>query len=144
MVESPEFAFPRGLFTQDKSVAMPHVSVLVIAPVLTNFFHCLGCEQVFARAGIGQQVHQEELEQYPEDIRNLSIRLTEWLLDLTASYGDQIRIRVIDPQSPEGFLKAVRYWVRQYPTFIVNGREKIIGWDREALDAALHKQTVSG
>jgi hypothetical protein len=116
---------------------MSHVSVQVIAPVLTNFFHCMHCEQVFDRAGIGQQVHQEELEQYPKEVRQEAARLTDWLLDLSHHYGDLIHIRVIDPQSPEGLLKSVRYGVRKYPTFIVEGREKVVGWDQATLDAIL-------
>jgi hypothetical protein len=116
---------------------MSHVSVQVIAPVLTNFFHCMHCEQLFEQAGIGQQVHREELDQYPEDVKQEAARLANWLFDLAHRYGDQIHIRVIDPQSPEGLLKSLRYWVRKYPTFIVDGGEKIIGWDQEALDAVL-------
>ncbi len=116
---------------------MSHVSVQVIAPVLTNFFHCMHCEQLFEQADIGQQVHREELDQYPEDVKQEAARLADWLFDLAYRYGDQIHIRVIDPQSLEGFFKSLRYWVRKYPTFIVDGREKIVGWDRAALDAAL-------
>jgi hypothetical protein len=116
---------------------MSHVSVQVIAPVLTNFFHCMHCEQVFDQAGIGQQVHQEELDQYPEDIKEEVSRLASLLFDLSCRYGDQIHIRMIDPQSPEGLLKSVRYWARKYPTFIVDGREKVVGWDQAALDAVL-------
>jgi hypothetical protein len=116
---------------------MSHVSVQVIAPVLTNFFHCMHCEQLFDQAEIGRQVHQEELDQYPEDVKQEAARLANWLFGLAHRYGDQIQIRVIDPQSPEGLLKSVRYWVRKYPTFIVDGREKVTGWDQGALDAVL-------
>ncbi len=116
---------------------MSHVSVQVIAPVLTDYFHCMHCEQLFEQADIGRQVHQEELDQYPEDVKQEAARLAGWLFDLADRYGDQIHIRVIDPQSPEGLFKSLRYWVREYPTFIVDGQEKIVGWNRAALDAAL-------
>jgi len=123
---------------------MSHVSVQVIAPVLTNFFHCMHCEQVFDQAGIGRQVHQEELDQYPEDIKEEASRLASLLLDLSQRYGNQIHIQVIDPQSPEGLFKSVRYWVRKYPTFIVNGHEKVVGWDQAALDALLKARLLAG
>ena len=116
---------------------MSHVSVQVIAPALTNFFHCMHCEQIFDQADIGRQVHQEELDQYPGDFKQETARLANWLSDLAYRYGDQIHMRVIDPQSPEGLFKSLRYWVRQYPTFIVDGREKVTGWDQGALDAIL-------
>jgi hypothetical protein len=116
---------------------MSHVSVQVIAPALTNFFHCMHCEQLFGQAGIGQQMHQDELDQYPEDFKEDSARLANWVLDLAYRYGDQIQIRVIDPQSPEGLIKSVRYWIRKHPSFIVDGREKVTGWDQAELDAVL-------
>jgi hypothetical protein len=123
---------------------MFHVSVQVIAPVLTNFFHCMHCEQVFDQAGIGRQVHQEELDQYPEDIKEDASRLASLLFDLSQRYGNQIHIQVIDPQSPEGLVKSVRYWVRTYPTFIVDGREKVVGWDQATLDALLKARLLAG
>jgi len=116
---------------------MSHVSIQVIAPVLTNFFHCMHCERVFDQAGIGRQVHQEELDQYPKSVKQEAARLANWLFHLSDRYGGQIHIRVIDPQSPEGLLKSVRYWVRKYPTFIVDGREKVVGWDQTALDSVV-------
>jgi hypothetical protein len=44
---------------------------------------------------------------------------------------------VIDPQSLAGFFLSLRHWVRKYPTFIVDGREKVVGWDQIALEAVL-------
>ena len=82
-------------------------------------------------------MHQEEIDQYPEDFKQDSARLVNWLVELADRYGDQIHIRVIDPQSPEGLLKSVRYWVRRYPTFIVDGRQKVTGWDQAQLDEVL-------
>jgi hypothetical protein len=92
------------------------------------------CEQIFSQAGIGHRVHQEEIDQYPQDIRQEFTRLADWLFEMAHLYGDQIHIKLIDPQSIEGFLKSLRYWIRTYPTFIINGREKLTGWDKGALD----------
>ncbi|KPK88338.1 MAG: hypothetical protein AMJ88_19195 [Anaerolineae bacterium SM23_ 63] len=80
---------------------MPPISLQVIAPVMTNFYHCIHCEQIFNQAGMGQQVHQEEIDQYPEDVRQDFTRLADWLFEIAHQYGDQIRIQVIDPQSIE-------------------------------------------
>jgi len=33
--------------------------------------------------------------------------------------------------------KSIRYGVRCYPTFIVDGRKKIAGWDAAAIEKAL-------
>lgn len=122
---------------------MSQLSVQVISPVLTSFYHCMHCEQLFNQAKIGQQVRQEELDQYPEYIKQEFERLTEYLFDLAQRYGDQIDIRVIDPQSVEGFFKSLRHWVRKYPTFIVDGKEKITGWDVRALNETLQTRLAS-
>jgi hypothetical protein len=33
--------------------------------------------------------------------------------------------------------KSLRYRVRHYPTWIVNRKKRVVGWDRQALEAAL-------
>jgi hypothetical protein len=33
----------------------------------------------------------------------------------------------------------VRYLIRRYPTFIINGRKRYTGWDKEALEAILYE-----
>ena len=123
---------------------MAPISLQVIAPVITNFYHCMHCEQFFSQAGIEQQVHQEEIDGYPEDIKGDFTRLTDWLFEIAHQYGDQIQIQVIDPQSIEGVFKSLRYWIRKYPAFIVNGREKFIGWDKETLEGILQNQLTTG
>ena len=118
---------------------MPSIRLQVVAPVLTDFFHCMHCEQFFQQAGIGEQVHRAELEQYPEDIIQDAAKLAEWLFDLAQRYGDRFRIQVIAPQSLQGFFLSLRHWVRSYPAFIVQSRKAYIGWDRKALDRALQE-----
>ena len=64
-------------------------------------------------------------------------RLATWLLELSARYGGQLHIRVVDPQSLEGFFKSMRYWVRRYPTFIIDRRMKYTGWEPAAVEQLL-------
>lgn len=123
---------------------MSHIQVDVIAPVLTNFFHCMHCEQIFNHADIGQQLHQDELEQYPEDFKEETAKLASLLDELAQRYDNQIHIRVIDPQSPEGLLKSIRYWVRKYPSFIINRRTKITGLDLPKLESAFQTYLADG
>jgi hypothetical protein len=123
---------------------MPLISLQVIAPVITNFYHCMHCEHIFSQAGIGQQVHQEEIAGYPEDIKDDFARLSDWLYEIAHQYGDQIQIQVIDPQSIVGVFKSLKYWIRKYPAFIVNGREKFIGWDKATLERIIQNQLTTG
>ncbi len=79
------------------------------------------------------------MEGYPEEMMEEHLRLSEWITDISRQYGPQIEIWVIDPQSGLGLWKALRYWIRKYPTFVVNGKEKYTGWDKTALNEILQK-----
>lgn len=52
-------------------------------------------------------------------------------------------IRVIDPQSGLGFYKCLRHGVRRYPTFIIGGRKRYVGWNREELEVVLQEAMES-
>lgn len=116
---------------------MSPLSIDVIAPVLTELYHCLHCETIFDQAGLGRKVHGEQINDYPDDIKEDFLHLSKWLRELAHRYGDTVHIRLIDPQSFEGFLKSIRYWVRYYPVFIINGHKEYVGWDEAALDRLL-------
>ena len=120
---------------------MPHALLLVLlkvpAYVPTDLFHCLHCERLFDAADIGAAVRQETRTSYPSEVLEEADRLAAWLEHLAARYGEQLDIRVVDPQSLKGFFMSLRYWVRRYPTFIVNRRAKYTGWEPAALERLL-------
>jgi hypothetical protein len=109
----------------------------VIAPTLQGLGMCTACELVLGEAGMNQRPVERTLDEYPAEWQTEYQQLSDWVYDLADRHGDQIRIKVIDPQSPEGLLKSLRYRVRRYPTWVVDGQQRIVGWDREALEAAL-------
>ena len=45
-------------------------------------------------------------------------------------------IRLVDPQSVGGMWKVFRNRIRRYPTFFVDGAERVVGWEGDP-DAAL-------
>lgn len=113
---------------------MEPVRLEVIAPTLQGLGACTACDLVMGEAGV---TAAPTLEEYPPEWQADLQRLTDWVYGLADHYGDGIRIYVVDPQSPQGLLKSLRYRVRRYPTWIVNGRDRVVGWDRPALEAAL-------
>lgn len=115
----------------------------ILAHVPTDFFHCLHCERLFDAAGIGAQVHREIQTAYPPEILEEAERLATWLQDLVARYGERVHIRIVDPQSAEGFFKSLRYWIRRYPAFVVNQREKVTGWDLANVERLLADEIPS-
>jgi hypothetical protein len=86
---------------------------------------------------MGEHPTEHALAEYPQEWQEEFGRLTDWVYDLADRHGDKILIKVIDPQSPEGLFKSLRYRVRRYPTWIVNGKTRVVGWDRQALEAEL-------
>ena len=118
-------------------LALHPVRLEVLAHIPSDFFHCSHCEQLFDAAGLGASVHQEIQAAYPPEMLEETERLAAWLQDLSARYGEQIHIRVVDPQSPEGFIKSLRYRAGRYPTFVINRRTRYTGWEPAALDRLL-------
>jgi hypothetical protein len=105
----------------------------VLAHMPTDFFHCTHCERFFGAADIGAAVHREIRSAYPPRVLEEASRLAAWLLELSSEYGERLHIRTVDPQSLEGFVKSLRYWVRQYPTFIIDRKTKYTGWEPAGL-----------
>lgn len=118
---------------------MKPVRLEVIAPTFQGLALCSACELVLSEADMGPHLAVPALDEYPQEWQDEFQRLTDWVYDFADRYGDRILIKVIDPQSPEGLLKSVRYWVRRYPTWIIDGRTRVVGWDRLALDIALQQ-----
>jgi hypothetical protein len=112
----------------------------------TDWHYCSRCERLFEAVDIGQPVRREMRAGYPSGIVEQAGRLATWLNELSARHGERLQIRVVDPQSLEGFALSLRYWVRRYPAFVLNGRV-VTGWDHAALELLLadqvHKTTCS-
>lgn len=115
------------------------VRLEVIAPTFQGLGICPACELVMTNAGLGERPTERGLDEYPEEWQADWSQLVEWVDELAQCYGDGVFIKVIDPQSLEGFFKSVRHRVRRYPTWIVDGRTRVVGWDRGALDALLQR-----
>ncbi|RME08733.1 MAG: hypothetical protein D6803_00455 [Anaerolineae bacterium] len=82
-------------------------------------------------------MHTEEINEYPEDLKQEYLYLSTWVKALTRHYGRGLVVRLIDPQSLVGMWKHIRYRVRKYPTFILDGEDKFSGWEEES---SLHSQ----
>jgi hypothetical protein len=116
----------------------------VFSLVPTSYSQCPHCETLYGQAQIGAQVHQEIMQEYPPELLQDHIRLSDWVMELSTRYGPDIQIRVIDPQSGLGFFKCLRHRIRKYPTFVVNGGAKYTGWDKAALETLLQAALAAG
>ena len=99
------------------------------------------CEEFFDQSGIGQQVHNQILGEYPQDLLKEHQQLSALVVELINRFSDELSIHVIDPQSLPGILKSLKFRVRKYPAFIIDDQELIVGWDRAALDLAIENRS---
>jgi hypothetical protein len=74
-------------------------------------------------------VHTQEINEYPEAIKAEFLRVSEWIRAARKRHGNRIVIRLVDPQSLGGMWKVLRNRIRRYPTFFVDGAERVVGWE---------------
>jgi hypothetical protein len=118
---------------------MKPIFLEVISRTITTFGHCRHCEVLFGETGLGREIRQREMNDYPADLKDESDNLSRWLGELKRLYKHRLRIRLIDAQSFPGFYRCLRYRIRKLPAFIVEGKETYSGWDKEKLEGLLDK-----
>jgi hypothetical protein len=118
---------------------MKPIVLEIVTKVITSFGQCRRCKILFDEAGFDQKVHQKELDEYPADLKEEYTKLSDWIRELNGLYKHRLSIKLIDVQSPLGIYKSLRYRIRTYPTFIVEGKETYAGWDKSQLEGLLDK-----
>ncbi len=105
--------------------------VEVLAPVLTMHVHCPHCETMSNQAGLnlGIRVHNQELNEYPDDWKEEYLRVSSWVRALLARYPGMVQVSLIDVQSLLGFAKVLRHRARRYPVVLLPGGERYCGWE---------------
>jgi hypothetical protein len=119
---------------------MKPITLEIVTRVLTTFGHCRYCEVLFEEADMSRKVRQREMNDYPPDLVEEYARLSDWIRELKRLYKHRLLIRIIDAQSPLGIYKSLRYCIRKYPTFVVDGKETYTGWDKDRLEHLLDRR----
>lgn len=115
------------------------VTVEVISLILSSFNHCGHCQLFIDSVGVGHQVHQSDIDDYPEPLKEEYSRLYTMVRQLADKHAGRVVFKITDAQSLPGLWKQLRFGIRRYPAFIVNGTEKIIGWDLDRLQHAISR-----
>ena len=118
---------------------MKPIRLEIVTKMLTSFGQCRRCQILFDQVELGKKSREKELEEYPSDLKEEDAKLWEWIRELTRLYKHRLLIRLIDVQSPLGIYKSLRYRIRTYPTFIVEGKEIYAGWDKDRLESLLDR-----
>jgi hypothetical protein len=111
----------------------------IVTPMVTTLGHCPACNLVFNEAGVNRSLGGGGPAEFPPELVEESQRLLGWIRELARLYRHRVRIRVTDVSSFGGALKAFRYRIRAYPAFIVDGRDVVIGWNREQLEGLIDR-----
>ena len=93
--------------------------------------------------GLREKRDREILNDYPEDLKEDYLFLSNWIKELSRKYRENILIKVIDVQSLQGVFKSIRHGIFRYPTFIINKKKKYTGRDKDRLDALLQESLNS-
>jgi hypothetical protein len=89
--------------------------------------------------GLRQKVQREMADTgLPDDLKQEFHALSEWAHTLPEKFGGQVRLRVVDGASVEGFFKSVvrRFW--RYPAFSVAGA-RYVGSDFSHVDDLIER-----
>ena len=87
---------------------------------------------------MGKEVHTQEINEYPDDLKAEYLRLSEWIRNTRQKYDGRVIVRLVDPQSLGGMWKVLRHRIRRFPTFFVDATERIVGWEGDP-DAAVRR-----
>lgn len=113
------------------------LEILTYAP--TEFYHCQHCEVVWNQVGLGRRIRREQRASgcLPPELESEYAAISDWAREAIARYGERLAIKVVDAASVEGVVKALWYRVRHFPAFVLDGHERLLGFDRERLNAVL-------
>jgi len=92
------------------------------------------------QVGLKEKRDRSILNDYPEDLKEDYLFLSTWIKELSMRYREKILIRITDAQSLQGFYKSIRYRAFRYPAFIINGRKKYTGKDKDQLESLLQEE----
>ena len=122
---------------------MKLITLEVISLVPGLFNTCAHCEFINDQVGLKEKRDRQDLNEYPEDLKDDYLFLSQWVKELSQRYREKILIKIIDAQSLEGLYKSVRHRVFRYPAFIIDRKKKYIGKDKSQLDTLLQEELTN-
>jgi len=115
------------------------VLIEVVMNLPVHLGQCSHCRLIFEDTGVENSVNKEVQREYPPDLHDDFVRLSEWIKGLSYLYRHRIKIKLIDIKSFMGVYKSIVHGLRTYPAFIVNKKDVIKGWDRERLEETIDR-----
>ncbi len=99
---------------------------------------CQSCEMLLGQADLpGNNPLDRTLDTLPSEWQKEYRQFSKIILALSARYGSEIVIKLYDPRSLQGMLKAIRWKLRHYPAFVIEGKEIVFGANLPALETSI-------
>ncbi len=117
--------------------------VEIVTCLPTTFVQCWGCETAFGLSEMTNQLHNEQLNAFPEEWKKEAADLVKWTEQLRRRFGRRVRVRLVDAMSWRGFWLSLRHRIRRYPAFVIGGRVQHIGLDLARVDDAIAARLAS-
>jgi len=114
------------------------LEVEIITPVLGSMNHCSHCQVFIDGVGVGDQVHQADLQSFPPEWQQEWQMLSELVYNITERFAGKLIVKITDAQSPQALWKALRYGIRKYPTFLI-GQEHLTTLDEAQVVAFIER-----
>jgi hypothetical protein len=126
------------MFKEKALTKPPRVEVLSkMLSVQTE--ECKNCRLVFEEVGLKSKFHNQEINEYPDDIKDEVLRLSDWIRDPVRRFPNDVQFKIIDAMTPLGVYKILRHRIRKLPGFIIEHRKTYSGWDSKALEALINQ-----
>ncbi len=110
----------------------PLLKIEVVTHVLGSLNHCSHCQVFLDSAGIGPEIHQNDLDSYPPEWKAEWQQFSDLIYALTERYAGRLQITITDARSPRGLWLTLRGKARRYPAFLVE-EQTCYGLDESAL-----------
>ncbi len=125
---------------------MKPLMVEIIAYAPTQYFHCQHCELVWNQAQVDgvKKFHDDAVESsIPPEMMQEYQALSDWVLKTVKHYNGRVTFRVVDAASVAGVWKTLRYGVRKYPAFVIEGKDKLTGSDFAQVEARINQRLIA-
>ena len=124
---------------KEKALTKP-LRVEVLSKMLSvQTEECKNCRLVFEEVGLKSKFHNQEINEYPDDIKDEVLRLSDWIRCLVRRFPNDVQFKIIDAMTPLGVYKILRHRIRKLPGFIIEHRKTYSGWDSKALEALINQ-----
>lgn len=116
---------------------MPPLTIDVIALLPEELSLCSTCTAFLDQVKLRQASGAQSRDSYPPEYQLEVDKLAELLVNISHEFGESVSIRLIDPRSLAGLVKAIQYGIRRYPTLLIQGEVKITIMEWESIKQAI-------